>query len=69
LKWFERLLGQPLPGDEGIVECLVYFKAKGHQVCLVTDDQLLRQRVDAQGVASAGLRAWQQYIKDRQLWF
>ena len=69
LSWLQRLMERPMPGDDGIVECLVYFKARGHHVCLVTEDQLLRQRVDAQGVPSAGLKEWEQYIEAGQLWF
>ena len=54
----QRMIGGALRGDDGIVDCMLYFQSKGHQVTLVTNDRVLRLRAMTEGVSIADIREW-----------
>ena len=54
----QRMMGGGLRGDDGIVDCMLYFQSKGHRVTLVTNDRLLRLRATTEGVSIADIKEW-----------
>ena len=68
----QRMIGGGLRGDDGIVDCMLYFQSKGHRVTLVTNDRLLRLRAMTEGVGIADLGDWWGVVRGadagRSLW-
>jgi predicted ribonuclease YlaK len=63
-KEVQRMMGGALRGDDGIVDCMLYFQSRGRRVTLVTNDKLLRLRAVTEGVSIADMREWRAVVAD-----
>lgn len=52
-----------LPGDDGILDCCMYFNKKGHHVNLVTGDKLFQLRAGTEGLLVTDLDSWRRMVQ------
>jgi hypothetical protein len=52
-----------LPGDDGILDCCMYFNRKGHHVNLVTGDKLFQLRAGTEGLLVTDLDTWRRMVQ------